>query len=655
MGITRSEENLNKSASVRWDVEFFPFGSEYPKSNEFGGIFPSLSGSVLSVGVRTSTQESITLGIKNLNFSKSKFSPEGTCTFTIVGNVESLKHVIPGTWLIISSGIASSVIVDGNKPNESHSTGITSEFTQLQLEQRIPRYIGQIFSFTTNYIADPNTGLIRQVTVFSARAWSHALTVPVRLDILSSFLQFQAGAELAGIESLLKKAGNLIDGSNTTQDLKKIMDLSFSAFSLARLILIVIGAANKIDATVKYDNKTLDNHKEVAVTMPSVPKSLLNRLGLEEADPKNAFNTGFTTIWGGVQNGPIRNDGTWNGILDLVELDYLLKTNFNKDPSDRPQVTGIAAILQSGASAWDLLNSICDPSLNEFFTDLVYEKGAKGDIVARPVIFARDKPFCPKVLLDNELSDVKDELSNFTKYDDLPRIYIDSTYIQELQLSNTITNSKNFIRVAISNMIVSDDINKFLSNANGLVRLDPEMRRFGGNSITLSSNYFASNFAAESNNSLSVDSLQDAISDVASGEIPMPPSKFLLEDWIKKIVHLAKAWYGYDYRMAYGTLTLKDNNFTFTLGMNAQFRVGEYLLVGHIEAIHTTVTVDEKGNHKTITRLELSRIMQYDENETKLRFIPISAMMNLMNAPKQQVPWTVNTKTSSFLDISNLG
>jgi hypothetical protein len=601
--------NGNSTTSLKWEVELFPFHETYPSNDDFGkkGASP---------GVK------IAKGIKQMNFVRGKGTPDAKSTFTIVGSPP--KEAVVGTWIVISSY---QKLTEGKLKGRGFA------------ETSKPRFIGQITTVSTTYNTEAETGLISRSTVYQAREWSHALTIPVRLDSLALAAQFKDG--FAKIEAATKDE---VKPGVITELIKQ----SFNPFQTAALVLTVIGALQQNDKPNGIDTKAFEKFYEVAVKMPSVPQSLLNRLGIS-AKPNAAFTSGFMKTIIGVQTKPMLNDGSWNGVFSKssMTLDDFQK-NFNRSPSDRPSVLGAVYILQAGASAWQLLQSYCDPSLNEFYTDFVHEAGDNGIIGARPVMMMRDKPFSMKTVEKNVLTltdpDAVQKTSSFSKYDNLPRINIPSANISRFSISNTMINSPNYIRVDFHEMDGNANQAEAVSRFRGAIQLRPEMNRFGGYEFSIESNFLGHNGGnpaqtgggavggvvggtldvgknlkgALDNVTSKIDQAKGAI----SGDTINITEKFEFVKWVDKMKLIAQSWHSYDYRMGSATLILRDDNFSLTCGFNAQFQIGNFVLVGHIETISASVVVDGNGTYITETQVQLSRVVVApDGNKASLEFI----------------------------------
>jgi len=616
-------------------VELFPFPDKYPGVKDFGKItvpvtllanaadVESFQKEIANQTVKLADnkQEDTVIvagGLTGLRIQRRKNSPDSQCTFQITGRVP--RDAFPGTW-----GIVTSINVDKDGQ-----------------ERRLIRFIGQIYSMDPQY-AVSGTGVLQTRTSLMMRSWSAALEAPVRYDVFAVINALPQNAAMAAIGNITQSFG-AAGTKVSAAELQKVAGQSFNPFELAHLILKLIGAINTNDTLNGIKSLGALGLPEVAMTMPSVPQSLLQRLGLTSVDSENAFSTGFIDVITGVQQGGAYNDGSWNGVFGggttfippspfgsisgvtppaanlTIEA---FKALFLSDVKDRPITLGLGALMSTGASAWQLITTHCDPALNEFFTDILYQPGkSDASIVAKPVVFVRDKPFLMKKLK----SSIKDvNLDTWTIYDDLPRVRIDNVYITNLKLSNTFINSPNFIRVNFQPQVLEANTARNLSQIYGTNRLLPEMRRFGGSELFVETNF------------LSRDVINGKALDV----------KF--DEWFKKIKHVVTSWHAYNYRMATGVLVMRDDNIPITLGFNLQFTIGKFELVGHVESVDVSFVVHEDGRHETVTQVQLSRVV--NEIDGQLDFIAPDAFANLIEAEPAASPPVVVGSLAALLGV----
>ena len=555
-----------KDVRTRWEIELFPFSTIYPE--ERGG--------------KSGTPEVIKVGIQNVRISRSKTTPTGNCSFMIVGKPPD--SCFPGTWMIAA----------------------TASFESAGKERKLSRFIGQIYDMTVDYVTIPDSGIVQARSTFFCREWSSMLEMPVRYD-LNSIAQSQAKNSSTGGVSNFSISGAVKKSEMSNGKYVDIIEKSFSAYELTHLILKLIGAIGENDSINSI--KALGDIKlsEVSLRMPSVPQSLLDRLNLKGAKANSPFTSGFCRIITGVQKNPVNNKGDFNGIWGRESPSVQSYADgMDKNPKDRPITLGLAPLASLGDSAWNLITQHCDPAINEFFTDMLYEQGTNpSDIVGRPVVFARDKPFLMKRFKDS----VPTSLGSWTVYDNLPRIYIDNVYIDSFSIKNTILNSPNFIRMNFNPQTMKSEIGPAIAQLEQ-TQLAPEMDRFGGQEHFVETQFMPNS--------------------VKDGK-PLD-----LKEWFKKIRSIAVFWHAYNYRMASGSIRLRDDNIPITVGMNVQFPMGEFQIVGHVESIEISGTVSENGQYQTSTTVQISRVVQSING--RLEFIAPNAMSNLMASKPKAVP-----------------
>lgn len=544
---------------TQWSIDYFPFSSIYPDQTNI-----TLAAS--------DPAKSIDVGVSSISIRRSKGSVSSQCTFSIVGPVPD--GLFPGTWVVVKS------------------TGQNEKGQPLTLL----KYIGQIYNMAVDYIVSSETAIIQTRTTFHVREWSSALETPVRYDISAIVHTLnQPGALLS----------NLTGSGISFGQLREIITSSFNAYELAQLILTLIASISendKISSIKAFGDIKLP---EVATRMPTVPATLIDYLKMSGVSSSNPFSSGFAKVVTGVQKDGVYNKGDWNGIWESTNVaSYTDK--FNKEIPDRPISFGYAALASTGDTAWNLITKYCDPSINEFFTDIFYER--KDDrIISQPFIMIRDKPFLMRLF--------KDALGlpsgKWTIYDDLPRTRIHPVYIQNFRFQNTFIDSPNYIRVDYSSQALETEAPKALSMAAGFKQLNPEINRFGGLEHFIETQF------------LNI----DPITKKPTGTN---------EQWFRQLMSISMAWHSYNYKMGKGVLTLRDDNVPITCGMNVQFKIGEYELVGHVDTYEINATVHPDGRHETTSQVQLSRIVQ--DINGKLDFIPPDSMANLLHTTPYALP-----------------
>lgn len=583
------------SLSTKWIVEVYPFDNPVPSSGDFLYAPAKTNSSFAVTGSKGSSEyisalkekglipddaEIQNLGVVGVSINRSKSSPAGEATISTVGPMAS--SLVVGSWVVISTA--------SRKNNKT---------------KYLMRFIGQIQSLDVTYGVE-ESGLQTTMAQISVREWSYGLTVPVKYDILS----IQAGV-LGGNQVNQNLANKIIGGStdqaNVSTQLQDLMLQSYDPYQVSELVLKLIGAINSEDIVNKVDlgsNNQLQFPQQ-ALQMPSVPKEVLARLGLKVTNPRSPFSSGFVKVMSGVQNKPVYSRSDWNGIWKSTNLDDfkdILQDGYSKIKV-RPSIPGLGTLLQNGTPAWTILNDFAENTLNECFTDIWYEDNGNGDIVGKPVIVVRDKPFLMKSLRENPPPALSGQfgttpdLSGWTLYDDLPRLIIPSEQVVSMRLGNTIVNSPNYIRVEYDSPSQSDRMTGAKSALSGIVRLSSEMERFGGIDGTAHTIYMGLSNPKEINPSVAQN---------------VSPNFF--EEYFGIIKSLFTLWHSYNYRMANGQITLKDDNIPVSIGNNIQFEIGKFTLCAHVDSVSYTYQIQSDGLETSVCIISYSRLVRVEEN-----------------------------------------
>lgn len=596
------------SISTKWVVEVYPFDAAIPTNQDFNPIPTSLKKKIpvlasktakaipqlaKTIGLQEAAIDLAGYGVTAVAINRSKSSPDGECNITVVGPLP--KDMNPGSWVIVS----------------------TISKDQNGQPKYLMRFIGQIFAIDVNYSID-ESGLRSTSSQVKVREWSYAYRVPVRYDIISlesSSLSANAFESTVGSKIL---SGPKSQASNAYQDLNQLLSAAFDPYTFAHVMLQMIGAINQNDILPEAVKKQVQKLPDLAVTMPSIPQAVLERLGIQNADPQNPFASGFVKVVTGLLQSGTYNKQPWDGIWKSPSIDDIankMKTAA-QNMKDKPFVSGLGALLQQGVPAWDILNNLCENTINEVFTDMWYEPGQNGTIVGRPVLVVRDKPFLIKTLRDNPPKQLKKaELGEHTLYDNIPRVFIPSEQIRNFRINNNVINSPNYIRASYS-PIVGDRLADAKAALAGVVKLDPEMRRFGGNFEEFTVRYNGMNYDR----------------DTSSFKLTPNSGPEALVDYFERMKNLFTLWHAYDYRMANGILILKDDNIAISLGMNVQFQIGNYTLVGHVEQVEYSYNILQNGLEETSTMVSIRRICKVEAKDGSIGFIDPGDFGNLYYA-----------------------
>lgn len=615
-----------QEASTKWVMELYTFDSVYPTANQLStALGPAAI--IGNTGAKVSIQKKIqslkekkmleggniesAYGITSINYTRSKANPDGQCTVNFVGRLPN--SIYAGAWAIITSV-------------SNTSTGN---------EKALVRFIGQIIDVSPDYQVT-GAGVFIQNTTIVLREWSSILRMPVRYDVYSIEGEQQRndpGAVLAGAYGKAL-SGLGVQGAAKDEEIKRVLEKAFDPYEFAQVILLLVGMISQADATtrIKQLNGESITLPSKALTACQIPSGLQNRLGITgggtlgglidaasnvgsllsgnapNSNPSNPYMSGFMQTVAGQQKEPVYTTG-WDGIFSTINISKyksILKKGYETS-NIRPATNGIATITQVGKSAWDLLQDFCDRDINEVYTDIWYEQGEnEQDIVGKPVIVIRDKPYLMKKVKDGIVPGVQATLNleDWTLYDNIPRVNIPDTLITRVSVKNTFLNSPNYIRVNYSLYGFRVAANDAKSALSGLVRLDAEMQRFGGNEFFMDTNFMGTK------------------ADPTSKAANETGDYFVL--WFETLRDLARCWHAYNYRMGSGVLVIKDNNIPLSLGFNVQFNFGKYTLVGHIESINSVFMKESDGTETNATTIQLSRIVAVDPKTNELDFVDLT-------------------------------
>jgi hypothetical protein len=405
--------------------------------------------------------------------------------------------------------------------------------------------------------------------------------------------------------------------------IEEVCTKSFNPYLAAEAFLYMVSGLN--ENNVGPDSVTSWG---LSTTMPDIPKTLLERLGWVVSDsppastglgstgmtvsdtppinPRTAFRDGFAVVIAGRQSDSVNNDGDWNGIFEDggIEEFKAFHENYEGNKVLQPDCANISSIAQIGdRSVWDLINGHCDPSMNDIFTDILYESDTDGNIMARPAIFVRGKPFrtvaAEKLVPWKEYDGLDVFMDSWTLYDDVPRVRVDSTLITTMNISNSSTGLSNYLRAeyTVTGELQDQSQNKEICMIEA-ARFEGSMRRFGGQQFSIQSRYY-------------------------NAEDPRL--------WAAGKVWLGASWELDAYRTASGSITVKDYSLPVSVGMNIQFTVGKYELVAHVEQVAASFIIDEAGNRYSSQTIGFSRLMAINPATDELDFLPPGAFADIFD------------------------
>lgn len=579
--------------STRWEVILFSYADSIPQNKKS------------KVNVFSGNK-----GVVSISVSRSKSSVQNTASIQVVGDLSPAYAI--GNWVVIKSKIG--------KFNENEKDENFKNVSSLK--EGLIRFIGQITTIESNYSVMGNGLLLKKATIH-IREWSSVLNIPVRLDPYAfSDHAFQT-SNVAGRGELLKDS---IRNNGTDIALEDLAKDVIDPFVSASLVLAIIGGLNTdkesgvdLEAAIgKY--KGLINLSRLISRMPSLPQELLTYLQLPKSvRADQPFSTGFVNTLVGVFKTEETKKSTAMSGYGQKNIDkgsfsgYFssfnnLKTMF-KNYKDRPVSSNFLAALGKGASAWSLIQQQLDLTTNEAFTDIWYFKTESGAVTSLPMIVLRDKPFAIKSLLNNKENPIKS--TNWTAFDDIPRVFVDDVLIQSISTNNSFFNSPNYIqpdfRSGEVGSIRADSPQANYAKAAHRIIDNPAIDRFG----TIE-HYWSTVYSAP------------ALQQTKDGKV-------VFVDWFEDVKKLMYYWHTLNYRFGNASLIIKDNNLPIMIGCNISFPLGENVLCGQVESISWTFSIGMDGSASTTTNVQVSYLCRVKENSDALGLIGPLGFTNLMD------------------------
>lgn len=593
--------------------------SQRLQNNLFGAdtsLFESLSGRS-----RPRPKVVIKTGLTSITLNRSKLEPDAECSLSFVGQISD--SVTPGNWVVLSKS------VDG-----------------VNLSAQ---YIGQIESVSTSY-AESGDGTLVIKNNAVLREWSTVLTTGFRYDIQSVEASLLESENVAGTAAVLGSALDSL-GVGNQQDknklLSEILESSFDPFELAHSVMLLIGAMNAADALNDARLRTDTEFPLFSQRPPRVPHTVMARLGVNLARDSSVISAGalggdvpapdkvgeyqsrLVRVATGTQMDASYNDGEWDGLFrsgGITEISRGMRENYENNRKIKAKSASPFAHLNGqNISAWGIISTYCEPTLNEFFTD-IWQEGSGAGIISSPVVVMRDKPFATRHVVFGE--EFKDDYKNYkfletieneySFFDDLPRIKIKEESIMTFNLNSTFLTSPNYIMANFQESSFSKGISASMSAAVNRVNMKAAMSRFGGQESYADINYIGQ---------------QDLDGGFSAGTIASlgGADNYDILDHFGILLELQRIWYSYLYRMARGTVTLKGNNTHLKVGMNTQLKVGHFTLVGHIEGFTENVIVNEEGLTESATTVQLTRLTYLTNEDNNVRLMPLGGWNRLFD------------------------
>lgn len=581
-------------------------------------------------------------GVVSISISRAKSNPEGIATVTLVGKLS--PAIFHGNWVIIRSKVGEFTKV----PQDGGTGGLADSQSALKrasvnggtkpnpiFVEGLPRFIGQIDSVESTYHVDPASGLVTRSHTVRIREWSHVFRQTIKYDLfdLSQQVAQTPYASIQTAPAALQRGSINPDPKTSLQAIAKSVTNPFEyvAIALAMVSGISKSAASRVTAAnaTSEMQKALDAatfYSNIATRMPAIPKALLTDMGLgSKADPDRPFaaeesfalvllgnqkpGIGGTSLDFTTSRSPSANQtnppGTFDGIFSS---DAEIKNSF-KVPQDRPVMFGSLADFSQEFDLWELIAARSDPDVNELFTDIWYHQDLD-TVVGRPVLVMRDKPF----LLDQIRENIGDLSKQWSSFDDLPKVYIPSEFIQGIATNSTFVSSPNYTRVNVRDPLMRTESNVITTaQVAGRAINSAAQARYGGIFYAVDSPYFAQ-----------VGSTQEAY-------------KFNGPDWYTDLSKLMQGWYGVRIYFPSGQITLKDNNIPIMVGCNIVFNVGkDVTCVAHVDSVAFTHQVSPRGDRLSTTTVGFSYLAGYENG--KAFVLGSETVQDLFVPSKAEIP-----------------
>jgi len=536
-------------AGTYWKTIVYSYESPNPSDNE-------------------NTKRHVAKQLQSITVGRTKGDPTSPATLVVRGIPP--HYYSSGNWIIVLT-----------KKGEFLNESINSIF-----ELGTIVFIGQITHVSSQVVSE-GSGLLSQITQVTARPWSSVLKIPILYDVFSSYQIFDKNkltSIVGAINATVKQNDNPVYSkiTNITKDLINpwryaCVVLAFVGGITSETISRVVANMRKEGYKTGSAEQTAQEYRETATRLPNVPNDMLRDLKYDiSVKPDNAFFSGFMLPLLGVQTKTSANFNSKKGCYDSEDdiKDWL-------DPvGDRPILTGVGPEFADNIMVWDLINQKTDrDNSTEMYTDIYYYKDEKGFLRARPVFVLRDKPYL--------LKNIKDRIelqSQWSVYDQLPRVELPSNTITNVSISNTFESSPNYMFSKFNspdfkaNTPISHDVYR-----ESRIVLQEEMKRFGGIAFSYTTNYTG------------------MTADLANREFPI--------QWHRDLALMLWSWNALSYKTWSGSLNLLDLSIPISIGLNIEFKLGNFTIVAQTEGVTYQAHVSAEGVIRSSCSVSFSRAM----------------------------------------------
>lgn len=531
-----------------------------------------------------------------LTFNRS-FKFGGAMTFDTFGVV---KNINPGDWVVTLY---------------SSKGKIRGKFNldEIKAEKPQPIFIGQVFSKTIQDFADAD-GNKRAITQVVVREWTHAFTMPFRLDELN--LIVSSKPSVSAIAEQTKISVNEI--------LASLANTAFDPFEYAEFTLNAISAFAG-EASINTI-KTLNDRPNVNQRMPIIPIELYEDWIIKETsnqideiknfNPKSPWATGFYStafgVWGEYSlRAPDLSKIQWGkgSIKDTLKLSNgnrpsALKSLFNKNNN----MFGSGSIVELITENFGEFEAAY-----EFYGDLLYDTDS-GKV--KPTLFLRDKPMSFEKIWslrsDYELG------FKWTYIDKIPRATIESVNVVNMISTFNFQGAYNFTRVNLSTSTWKNFMAHGAATSAGVQYNLPAQDRFGSMALEITSMVYP----------------QDISENVKADNVVA-----IGQSWVQALGLKFINYYAYSFLFPEVVVSIKNASYPLTVGMAVRIpqHRGGLTIVGLIKDIRFDVKTEEGSLINSSTIITLSDV-GYEEVEFG-RILPLpKSARNSLQFPKSRIP-----------------
>lgn len=551
-------------------------------------------------------------GLTYVSFSRSK-TVGNALNLTYMGYFPDL-HV--GDWVVLKTT---------SKGKFNLSEGQDSD-PNYYLNKGIVRFIGQVFSITSQYNSDAE-GILRKSYNVLIREWSHCLKIPVRYSDEISLLGQKDIQQVQTLKEKLKQQKNqefiqkFIDSN-----WYKFVSSNVSSFELIENVLTMIGIRSKFAA---------DKEENIYLTtsaLPSIPKQIyddhIQEYEDEKYEEKFPFNTGFifqmigTQKWADIPTNLINNVFSPNDINNIVDREVV-----------RPPSFISPEIYSQGLVFTEVTQRILDTGGEyETYSDMLYFDN-DGEITCKPVLIIRDKPVSFRSIQsspENKDYGSKDRNFGFTYKDDIPRITVPLSNVISFSVSYSSQESYNYVQFTPVPKILKEQPTLHFSLQNARYKDVGAQDRFGGQEYVASCAEYLSEVSKTVSKSEAPAKQTEPKNKKATNKREGTAAKSdktttPTADWLSALTQKYKYYLPSKFAMPHCTVQVIDNDFPLSVGLMVRIELGvdRPTICGQIEEISYTTNISGDGRLSNQTYIKLSDTLMENPIDPKiLNIIP---------------------------------